>query len=249
MYSQSKDVEVPRRKTIHSAGYDFYMPYDLDLEPGEEYLIGTQICFDGMELPYLKADIDIGNTGKLSECTIIPKQWSMKLYPRSSLGDNYGIKLKNTTGLIDKDYTDHQITAKISVTKPLSLKKGDRFMQGELTPVLYFDGEDEPTQERKGGKGSTGVSDGPQHIEIQSVKKVEEPQTDNINQILTAVLGLAPIVVGSILNANSNEKDAPDNAKRVAQVQDIVSKTLDTINNSGILEYASETVKRQVKTD
>ena len=249
MYSMAKDVDVPKRKTIESAGYDFYMPYDLDLEPGEEYLIGTKICFSGTEMPYIKADIVFDDSDEVKACTIIPKQWSMKLYPHSSLGDNFGFRLKNTTGLIDKDYTDHQITAKISVTKPLSLKKGDRFMQGELTPVLYFDGEDEPTQERKGGKGSTGVSDGPQHIEIQSVKKVEEPQTDNINQMLTAVLGLAPIVIGSILNANSNERDAPQNAKRVAQVQDIVSKTIDTINDSGILEYVSETAKRRVKTE
>ena len=67
--------------------------------------------------------------------------------------------------------------------------------------------------------------------------------------MLTAVLGLAPIVIGSILNANSNERDAPQNAKRVAQVQDIVSKTIDTINDSGILEYVSETAKRRVKTE
>ena len=37
------DIKLPKRATIGSAGYDFYMPYDLVLEPGQTAKIPTGI--------------------------------------------------------------------------------------------------------------------------------------------------------------------------------------------------------------
>ena len=235
MYSQSEDVKRPMRKTLESAGYDFYMPYDLELEPGEEYLIGTKICFDGQEGAYFDADIDFGDHVK--EVRIFPRQWSMKLYPRSSLGDAYGMRLVNTTGIIDRDYIDHQITAKITVMKPLSLKKGDRFMQGELTPVLYLCDEDEPTEERKGGKGSTGVSDERQAVQVDSVTKDESA---DVAKTASALLSNVPLILAMMGTID---------AKKMAEIQSTISATLDTMNKSGMMEYISETAKKQVKSE
>lgn len=82
--------------------------------------------------------------------------YKLQLMPRSSLGYKYGFRLANTVGVIDKDYIEHPISAKIMVDTPLSLKKGERFMQGVFIPVAYDLFEDIPTATRDGGHGSTG---------------------------------------------------------------------------------------------
>lgn len=153
MYSDD-DTPRPMRQTKESAGYDFYMPYDLEMEPGVWYTIDTQIALNGREKPYL--DCAILKDGQPENIRIFPRQWYIQLMPKSSLGDKYGFKLANTIGVIDKDFIDHHITAKVMVDVPLTLKKGQRFMQGAIIPVCYDLFEDEPTAVRNGGHGSTG---------------------------------------------------------------------------------------------
>lgn len=236
MYSISNDVELPRRKTLGSAGYDFYMPYDLDLEPGEEYLVGTKICLDDQDCAYFVAEVDVGDGDDLKTVTIYPRQWSIKLYPRSSLGDQYGMRLVNTTGVIDRDYVDHQITAKITVTRPLSLKKGDRFMQGELTPVLHYTDEIEPTAKRTGGKGSTGLSDDvPAPVESENKTAVVQ------SAVSTALTTATPLLTSLLCSINKNVTPA--------EIQSIVSKTLTALNEQGVIDSIYETVSKQMKAE
>ena len=131
-------IKLPKRATTGSAGYDFYMPYDLVLEPGKTAKIPTGI----------RAKMDNG--------------WVLCLFPRSGLGFKYRLQLNNTVGIIDADYygSDNEgpIFAKITNDsnegKVLELKQGEGFMQGIFLPFGIT--EDDDTNEiRNGGFGST----------------------------------------------------------------------------------------------
>lgn len=60
-----RNIELPRRATSGSAGYDFFSPVSFMLKPGESILMPTGI----------RARIDDG--------------WVLKLYPRSGFGFKY----------------------------------------------------------------------------------------------------------------------------------------------------------------
>lgn len=132
------DIKLPKRATIGSAGYDFYMPYDLVLEPGQTAKIPTGI----------RASMQNG--------------WVLCLFPRSGLGFKYRLQLNNTVGIIDADYygsdNEGHIFAKITNDsnegKVLELKKGEGFMQGIFLPFGITE-DDDVSEVRNGGFGST----------------------------------------------------------------------------------------------
>lgn len=113
-----RDLVFPDRATEGSAGYDFRVPYDIILEPGESALIPT-----GM-----RCQIEEG--------------WVLLIFPRSSMGFKYRMQLDNGTGVIDSDYyyaeNEGHIMAKITNDsregKTMHLRAGDRFMQGVFVP-------------------------------------------------------------------------------------------------------------------
>ncbi len=131
-------VRLPRRATAGSAGYDFFTPAGIALNPGETIKIPTGI----------RAWMEPG--------------WVLKCYPRSGLGFKYRLQLDNTVGIIDSDYfySDHEGHMFIKVTndghegKTLTLEAGDGFAQGIF--VEYgITVDDEATEVRNGGFGST----------------------------------------------------------------------------------------------
>ncbi len=132
-------LKLPKRATKGSAGYDFYIPDECSLKPGETIKIPTGI----------RAKMD--------------EEWVLKLYPRSGLGFKYRLQLNNTVGIIDSDYyysdNEGHIFAKITndsnENKVVKLSKGDGFMQGIFIEYgITFD--DDATSVRNGGFGSTG---------------------------------------------------------------------------------------------
>lgn len=132
------DLKLPKRATIGSAGYDFYAPFDICLNPGETIKIPTGIRCK-MDLEYV-----------------------LKLYPRSGLGFKYRLQLNNTVGIIDSDYynssNEGHIFAKITNDsnegKSVSIKKGEGFMQGIFIEYgITID--DDADGIRDGGFGST----------------------------------------------------------------------------------------------
>ena len=133
-------LPLPRRATTGSAGYDFSVPFDLELAPGQTAKIPTGI----------RARIDDG--------------WVLLLYPRSGLGFKYRLQLNNTVGVIDSDYyyssnEGHifiKITNDSNEEKVLSLKAGDCFAQGIFTPFGITE-DDDTDGVRDGGFGSTSV--------------------------------------------------------------------------------------------
>lgn len=133
-----ENINLPKRATVGSAGYDFYLPCDLKLQPGETVKIPTGI----------RVRIDEG--------------WVLKLYPRSGLGFKFRLQLNNTVGIIDSDYfnsdNEGHIFAKITndsnEEKTLELKQGDAFMQGIFVEFGIVE-DDDAEGVRNGGFGST----------------------------------------------------------------------------------------------
>lgn len=132
------NIKLPMRVTVGSAGYDFFVPVDVVLHPGETIKIPTGIR------------------------VWMEKEWVLKCYPRSGLGFKYRLQLNNTVGIIDSDYynsdNEGHIFAKITndsnEEKSVSLKTGEGFMQGIF--VEYgITVDDVVTDVRNGGFGST----------------------------------------------------------------------------------------------
>ena len=131
-------LQLPKRATLGSAGYDFFAPQSFSLNPGESLKIPTGI----------RVQITAG--------------WVLKCYPRSGLGFKYRLQFNNTVGIIDSDYygsdNEGHIFCKLindsREGKTLSLAQGEGFMQGIF--VEYgITVDDDADQLRNGGFGST----------------------------------------------------------------------------------------------
>ncbi len=136
--AQYSDILMPKRATEGSAGYDFYAPCDIELEPGEEITVPTGI----------RCRIDEG--------------WVLVLCPRSGLGFRYRMQLNNTLGIIDADYYGAKNEGHIMVRifndsrqdKTLRIGRGEGFVQGIFLP-FGITADDEAEGLREGGFGST----------------------------------------------------------------------------------------------
>ena len=132
------NLQLPKRATKGSAGYDFYAPFDITLNPGQTIKIPTGI----------RASMEDG--------------WVLKLYPRSGLGFKFRLQLNNTVGIIDSDYyhssNEGHIFAKITNDsnegRVVEIKKNTGFIQGIFLEygITYDDMVEEI---RDGGFGST----------------------------------------------------------------------------------------------
>ena len=131
-------ISLPVRATAGSAGYDFFAPVKVTLQPGETVKIPTGIRVE------------------------MEQDWVLKCYPRSGLGFKYRLQLNNTVGIIDSDYfysdNEGHIFAKITNDtkegKTVELAAGTGFMQGIF--VEYgITVDDDVTSVRNGGFGST----------------------------------------------------------------------------------------------
>lgn len=129
-------IQLPRRATEGSAGYDFYMPFAASFISVNPTMIPTGI----------RVKLDKGTF--------------LMCVPRSSLGFKYGMALRNSVGIIDEDYfaadNEGHIMAKITTGEPFMLPAGDRFMQGIIVKYGTVKNDDPIEKERKGGFGSTG---------------------------------------------------------------------------------------------
>ena len=134
-------IKLPERKTKKSAGYDFHIPFYVWLTPDDKYRdfkVPTGIrC--------IMEDDDV-----------------LMLYPRSSLGFKYYMRIANTTPIIDADYSESDNEGHIFIKirnegdKVLELNSGDAFVQGVFLKYGITD-DDNATQQRNGGIGSTNA--------------------------------------------------------------------------------------------
>lgn len=132
------EILLPKRGTSRAAGYDFFIQQDVILPPGKIILIPTGVK------AYMQGDE------------------VLNIYDRSSNPIKNGIVLMNSVGIIDSDYygnefNDGMICGQFKNISdvPVTLKRGEAFMQGVFQKYLLAD-NDETTSERTGGFGSTG---------------------------------------------------------------------------------------------
>lgn len=133
------DIKLPTRSDPRSAGYDFYNPKDIQLLPAQKTIIFTDVK------AYMQDDE------------------MLKLYIRSSLAIKQGIMLSNNVGIIDASYYNNEdndgnigIALVNTSGRAVTLKAGERIVQGIFVNFLTAD-EDAPTSDKRiGGMGSSG---------------------------------------------------------------------------------------------
>ena len=133
-----QELQLPKRATKGSAGYDFFSPLNFTLKPGETIKFPTGI----------RCEMELG--------------WVLSLYPRSSLGFKYRLQLNNTVGIIDSDYFDSdneghifaKITNDSNEGKSVTIQANEGFLQGIFLPFGISEDDDVDTV-RNGGFGST----------------------------------------------------------------------------------------------
>ena len=133
------DIELPVRKTKHSAAYDFVSLTDRIIEPGHA------VAFP----------LDIKAKMEPDEILV--------LNVRSSIGFKKKLMLVNTQGWVDSDYYNNPDNdGNIGIClynfgdKAQHIQKGDRIAQGMFLTYLTVDNEEEIKTVRQGGIGSTG---------------------------------------------------------------------------------------------
>ena len=130
---------LPTRNDKGSAGYDFYTPVQLVIEPGQMVKFKTHI----------KAQMEQDEV--------------LMLYVRSSIGIKKNLMLANTTGVIDSTYYNNQdnegniIGALYNYgTETQVIEAGERVMQGMFIKYLTTVNDIPLNTVRTGGIGSSG---------------------------------------------------------------------------------------------
>lgn len=130
---------LPTRNDKGSAGYDFYTPIDLVINPGEKIIFKTNI----------KAQME--------------QDEMLTLHVRSSIGIKRQLMLSNCTGIIDSTYynnPDNEGNIMGALynygNETQTIKAGERVMQGIFVKYLITDNDDPINENRIGGVGSSG---------------------------------------------------------------------------------------------
>ena len=131
-------IELPKRSTSKSAGYDIRSIEEYTLQPGESHAFKT-----GVKVEMNDDEVFF-------------------IFDRSSIGFKYDVCLSNSVGVIDADFynnPDNEGHFAIKLinhgTKDFEVKVGDRIAQGIFVKFLTVDDEDKNIKKRKGGIGST----------------------------------------------------------------------------------------------
>lgn len=139
---EDKGINLPKRGTSGSAGYDFEVAEDVTILPLAEKKKGTLV--------------------KTGVKAIMPKRMYLALHSRSSLYNKKGLILANGVGVIDADYANnpdndgHIMFNFINMgQEPITLLKGEKVGQG-IFHEYFTTCDDDADGERNGGFGSTG---------------------------------------------------------------------------------------------
>lgn len=149
---EEEGIDLPKRSTAHSAGYDISAAEDTLIEAYQ----GIDSTSDDGILSYPLALIPTGLKIKLDENQFV------QLVPRSSLYRKTGLLFSNSPGIIDADYygnpdnEGHLFIAVLNLGKEAVLvKKGERIAQAIIMSYGITE-DDNATGDRLGGFGSTG---------------------------------------------------------------------------------------------
>lgn len=132
-------IELPKRSTKKSAGYDIKSMESAIIKKGEakSFKTGLKVCMNDDEV--------------------------LQIYSRSSFGYKYNVCLMNNVGIIDADYYNNpdneghfQIRLVNFCDNDFEVKVGDRIAQGIFVKYFTVDNEEDIVKERTSGFGSTG---------------------------------------------------------------------------------------------
>ncbi len=134
-----ENLQLPKRSTKNSAGYDFFSPIEFTLKSN-----------DAKEVPLaMKVNMN-------------PDEMLM-IFVRSSMGFKYNVRMCNQVGIIEKDFYNNKtneghiyIRLHNHGNKDYVVKIGDKICQGIFVKFLTVDNEGTIENERNGGLGSTG---------------------------------------------------------------------------------------------
>lgn len=133
-----KAIELPKRSTMKSAGYDIKSIEAGIIKPGcaKSFKTGLKVTMNDDEVLYI--------------------------YSRSSQGYKYNVCLANSVGVIDSDFYNNPSNEGHFQVRLINLgesdyevKVGDRIAQGVFMKYLTVDDEEEIKTKRDGGLGST----------------------------------------------------------------------------------------------
>jgi len=134
-----KNFPLPRRQTARSAGYDFTLPEEVTIAPGERKLLPLGVK------AYMQKDEYLG------------------IHIRSSMAIKRGLQLLNNVGVVDGDYYNNpdneghiMLALRNTTDKPVTLEAGERVCQGIFYRFYLADDDCPVKEDREGGFGSTG---------------------------------------------------------------------------------------------
>lgn len=135
---QNKMINLPKRQTLHSAGYDIESAVTVVIHPQEVKLVKT-----GLKA-YMQPDE------------------VLQVYIRSSIPVKKGLMMANNVGIIDSDYYNneknegHIMIPLYNFSKnPVIINKGDKIAQGIFIKYLTTDNDEPVERIRAGGFGSS----------------------------------------------------------------------------------------------
>ena len=174
------DINLPQRKTAHSAGYDMEVAEDIiipsyhNLMNVAKNILSPYMLFDNGEInPRVLELKDVTEITKMlgvkptlvstgMKCHLDPNTY-LELSVRSSCPLKYWLILANGVGIIDADYCNNPdnegeiFFQMINLgTFDIRLNKGDIIGQGIIKSYLTTE-DDNASGERVGGFGSTSV--------------------------------------------------------------------------------------------
>ena len=135
---EGRDICLPRRETVRSAGYDIEAAEDVEVSANAVAVVPTGVK------AYMQDDEYLG------------------IHIRSGLSFRHALSLINDEGIIDADYynnPDNEGHIQIGIInhgqEPFTIKRGERVAQCIFKKYLKAN-EDYAEGKRKGGMGSTG---------------------------------------------------------------------------------------------
>lgn len=135
---KNQNIELPKRATKDSAGYDLATAIDIEILPGQIKLVPT------------------GLRAKM------PRNEVLLVFPRSSLAMKKGLMMSNGVGVVDADYYDADNEGHISIplynftSETVFINKGERLAQAIFTNYFKTVDEEDTGAVRLGGFGSSG---------------------------------------------------------------------------------------------
>lgn len=150
---EDQNINLPKRSTKHSAGYDIEAAEDVWVHPW--FMPSNELC--GERYNHKATLIKTGVKVQMNDGEFLG------VYPRSSTSVKNLALMPNSIGVIDQDYYNNEDNdGHIMVPfvnfgeKSIHIKKGERIAQGIFHKYETVDNEDIINTERQGGFGSTG---------------------------------------------------------------------------------------------